>query len=137
MTKMATSIYSPPPHPQNPAVAIPRGTLMAIFWTTVSYLIISATIGTLTHILLMVEGRSSGRVRVFPGSCVVRDASGRVNDTLSTVSSGQACVGLSCQYGWDFSECIHNSTCSFGMSNYYQVIASTRSNIPCSSLTRA
>lgn len=32
--------------PQNPAVAIPRGTLLAIFWTTVSYLIISATIGT-------------------------------------------------------------------------------------------
>lgn len=30
---------------QNPTVAIPRGTLMAIFWTTVSYLIISATIG--------------------------------------------------------------------------------------------
>uniref|UniRef100_A0AAQ5Y3Z5 Solute carrier family 12 member 3 n=1 Tax=Amphiprion ocellaris TaxID=80972 RepID=A0AAQ5Y3Z5_AMPOC len=30
---------------KNPTVAIPRGTLMAIFWTTVSYLIISATIG--------------------------------------------------------------------------------------------
>uniref|UniRef100_A0AAQ4QL13 Solute carrier family 12 member 3 n=1 Tax=Gasterosteus aculeatus aculeatus TaxID=481459 RepID=A0AAQ4QL13_GASAC len=31
---------------KNPAVAIPKGTLMAIFWTTISYLIISATIGT-------------------------------------------------------------------------------------------
>lgn len=31
---------------QNPTVAIPRGTLMAIFWTTLSYIIISATIGT-------------------------------------------------------------------------------------------
>lgn len=30
---------------QDPAVAIPKGTLMAIFWTTVSYLAISATIG--------------------------------------------------------------------------------------------
>ena len=33
------------PLPQDPAVAIPKGTLMAIFWTTVSYLAISATIG--------------------------------------------------------------------------------------------
>uniref|UniRef100_A0A452T0A5 Solute carrier family 12 member 3 n=1 Tax=Ursus maritimus TaxID=29073 RepID=A0A452T0A5_URSMA len=39
---------------KDPAVAIPKGTLMAIFWTTVSYLAVSATIG----------------------SCVVRDASG-------------------------------------------------------------
>lgn len=30
---------------KDPAVAIPKGTLMAIFWTTISYLIISATIG--------------------------------------------------------------------------------------------
>lgn len=30
---------------QDPAVAIPKGTLMAIFWTTISYLAISATIG--------------------------------------------------------------------------------------------
>lgn len=38
---------TPPPSsvPQDPAVAIPKGTLMAIFWTTVSYLAISATIG--------------------------------------------------------------------------------------------
>lgn len=32
---------------QNPTVAIPRGTLMAIFWTTISYIIITATIGTM------------------------------------------------------------------------------------------
>lgn len=30
---------------QDPAVAIPKGTLMAIFWTTMSYLVLSATIG--------------------------------------------------------------------------------------------
>lgn len=34
---------------QDPAVAIPKGTLMAIFWTTVSYLVLSATIGK--HVL--------------------------------------------------------------------------------------
>lgn len=38
----------PPSLLQDPAVAIPKGTLMAIFWTTVSYLAISATIGKLT-----------------------------------------------------------------------------------------
>ncbi|XP_071362865.1 solute carrier family 12 member 3 isoform X2 [Trachinotus anak] len=83
---------------KNPTVAIPRGTLMAIFWTTFSYLIITATIG----------------------SCVVRDASGMLNDTLSPSSSSEDCVGLTCQYGWDFSECIKNSTCTYGISNYYQ-----------------
>ena len=30
---------------QDPATAIPKGTLMAIFWTTVSYLVISVTVG--------------------------------------------------------------------------------------------
>ncbi|XP_068579037.1 solute carrier family 12 member 3 isoform X2 [Cebidichthys violaceus] len=83
---------------KNPTVAIPRGTLMAIFWTTISYLIISATIG----------------------ACVLRDASGLLNDTLSVSSSTQGCEGLACLYGWDFTECISNNTCTYGISNYYQ-----------------
>ncbi|XP_054475545.1 solute carrier family 12 member 3 [Anoplopoma fimbria] len=83
---------------KNPTVAIPRGTLMAIFWTTISYLIISATIG----------------------SCVLRDASGLLNNTLLPSSSSEDCVGLACQYGWDFAECISNNTCTYGISNYYQ-----------------
>ncbi|MED6244384.1 hypothetical protein ATANTOWER_007822 [Ataeniobius toweri] len=82
---------------KNPTIAIPRGTLMAIFWTTFSYLIISATVA----------------------SCVVRDASGSINDTLSS----ESCDGLSCQYGWDFSECINNKTCTYGISNYYQSLS--------------
>ncbi|MEQ2248894.1 hypothetical protein ILYODFUR_023779, partial [Ilyodon furcidens] len=81
----------------NPTIAIPRGTLMAIFWTTFSYLIISATVA----------------------SCVIRDASGSINDTLSS----ESCDGLSCQYGWDFSECINNKTCTYGISNYYQTLS--------------
>ncbi|MED6267131.1 hypothetical protein CHARACLAT_008983 [Characodon lateralis] len=82
---------------KNPTIAIPRGTLMAIFWTTFSYLIISATVA----------------------SCVIRDASGSINDTLSS----ESCDGLSCQYGWDFSECINNKTCTYGISNYYQTLS--------------
>ncbi|XP_034542403.1 solute carrier family 12 member 3 [Notolabrus celidotus] len=80
---------------KNPAVAIPKGTLTAIFWTTISYLIITATIA----------------------SCVVRDASGLLNDTLA---SNKNCVGIACQYGWNFDECIRNNTCIYGISNYYQ-----------------
>ncbi|CAL9697055.1 unnamed protein product [Knipowitschia caucasica] len=83
---------------KNPTVAIPKGTLSAIFFTTLSYLIISVTIG----------------------SCVVRDASGVLNDTLANSSSPASCVGPGCQYGWDFSECIQNGTCTFGLMNYYQ-----------------
>ncbi|XP_047195855.1 solute carrier family 12 member 3 [Hippoglossus stenolepis] len=83
---------------RDPTVAIPRGTLMAIFWTTISYLIISATIG----------------------ACVVRDASGVLNDTMSSSSSSDDCVGLACRYGWDFSECMKNNTCPHGIMNYYQ-----------------
>ncbi|XP_068168469.1 solute carrier family 12 member 3 [Antennarius striatus] len=85
---------------RNPTLAIPRGTLMAIFWTTISYIIITATIG----------------------ACVVRDASGSLNDTLSPSSSSEDCVGLACQYGWDFTECINNNTCRYGISNYYQAM---------------
>ncbi|KAM4553252.1 solute carrier family 12 member 3 [Fundulus diaphanus] len=86
---------------KNPAVAIPRGTLLAIFFTTMSYLIITATVG----------------------SCVVRDASGSLNDTLSASTPIESCVGLPCQYGWDFSECFKNGTCVYGISNYYQTLS--------------
>ncbi|KAK5923040.1 hypothetical protein CgunFtcFv8_000046 [Champsocephalus gunnari] len=86
---------------KNPTEAIPKGTLTAIFWTTISYLVISATIG----------------------SCVVRDASGLLNDTLSLSPPSEACVGLACQYGWDFTECIKNNTCTYGINNYYQTMS--------------
>nr|XP_031536467.1 solute carrier family 12 member 3 isoform X3 [Vicugna pacos] len=84
---------------KDPAVAIPKGTLMAIFWTTVSYLAISATIG----------------------ACVVRDASGVLNDTV-TPGSG-ACEGLACGYGWNFTECTQHHSCRYGLINYYQTMS--------------
>ncbi|XDV28834.1 hypothetical protein PO909_032037 [Leuciscus waleckii] len=84
---------------KDPNIAIPRGTMLAIFWTTISYLIISATIG----------------------SCVVRDATGDINDTISSLSG--ECLGIGCNYGWDFSDCINNKTCPFGLSNNYQTMS--------------
>ncbi|KAF7656502.1 hypothetical protein LDENG_00040500 [Lucifuga dentata] len=92
---------------KDPTVAIPRGTLLAIFFTTLSYLIISATIG----------------------ACVMRDASGVLNDTLSSSSSDE-CVGLACGYGWDFTDCINNNTCTYGISNYYQTMSMVSGFVP-------
>ncbi|KAF3854294.1 hypothetical protein F7725_022349, partial [Dissostichus mawsoni] len=59
----------------------------------------------------------------YKGSCVVRDASGLLNDTLSLSPPSEACVGLACQYGWDFTECIKNNTCTYGINNYYQTMS--------------
>ncbi|XP_032775548.1 solute carrier family 12 member 3 isoform X2 [Strigops habroptila] len=81
---------------KDPAVAIPKGTLMAIFWTTVSYLVLSATIG----------------------ACVVRDASGSLNDSVALGSPG--CEGLACAFGWNFTACAQRQSCRYGLSNYYQ-----------------
>ncbi|NXW15377.1 S12A3 protein, partial [Circaetus pectoralis] len=81
---------------KDPAVAIPKGTLMAIFWTTVSYLVLSATIG----------------------ACVVRDASGSLNDSVAVGSLG--CEGLACSFGWNFTACTQQQSCRYGLSNYYQ-----------------
>ncbi|KAM9227898.1 solute carrier family 12 member 3 [Leptosomus discolor] len=81
---------------KDPAVAIPKGTLMAIFWTTVSYLVLSATIG----------------------ACVVRDASGSLNDSVVVGSPG--CEGLACGFGWNFTACAQQQSCQYGLSNYYQ-----------------
>nr|XP_060644282.1 solute carrier family 12 member 3 isoform X1 [Anolis sagrei ordinatus] len=84
---------------KDPAVAIPKGTLMAIFWTTISYLVLSATIG----------------------SCVVRDASGNVNDTLAMDSMG--CEGIACGLGWNFTECAQSQSCRYGLINHYQAMS--------------
>ncbi|XP_054372113.1 solute carrier family 12 member 3 isoform X8 [Molothrus ater] len=83
---------------KDPAVAIPKGTLMAIFWTTMSYLVLSATIG----------------------ACVVRDASGSLNDSVAVGSPG--CEGLACSFGWNFTACAQQQSCRYGLSNYYQCL---------------
>uniref|UniRef100_A0A671MIH2 Solute carrier family 12 member 3-like n=1 Tax=Sinocyclocheilus anshuiensis TaxID=1608454 RepID=A0A671MIH2_9TELE len=84
---------------KEPEIAIPRGTLMAIFWTTVSYLAISSTVG----------------------ACVLRDASGSMNDSLP-LNFSEPCEGLSCGLGWNFTECQQSGTCAFGLSNNFQVL---------------
>uniref|UniRef100_A0A8C9X330 Solute carrier family 12 member 10, tandem duplicate 1 n=1 Tax=Sander lucioperca TaxID=283035 RepID=A0A8C9X330_SANLU len=79
---------------KDPATAIPKGTLGAIFWTTVSYLAISIT----------------------AASCVVRDASGNIGDVLTGNITGD-CVGLGCNFGGNFTECIVSQSCHYGLAN--------------------
>ncbi|KAK2085102.1 hypothetical protein P7K49_036402 [Saguinus oedipus] len=55
-----------------------------------------------------------------PSSCVVRDASGVLNDTVTP--GWGACEGLACGYGWNFTECAQQHSCHYGLINYYQVL---------------
>ncbi|XP_016531669.1 solute carrier family 12 member 3-like [Poecilia formosa] len=84
---------------KDPATAIPKGTLMAIFWTTLSYLVIAVT----------------------TGSCVVRDASGNKSHIL-TGNNTDGCVGLACNLGWNFTDCSQSQTCRYGLANSFNVL---------------
>uniref|UniRef100_UPI00358EEB93 solute carrier family 12 member 3-like n=1 Tax=Myxine glutinosa TaxID=7769 RepID=UPI00358EEB93 len=83
---------------KDPATAIPKGTLLAIFCTALSYIFMSASIG----------------------ACVLDDASGNVNDTLE---KNDISWGLAGSFGWNFTACIDNNDCHFGLNNYYQSIS--------------
>ncbi|XP_016360677.1 solute carrier family 12 member 3-like [Sinocyclocheilus anshuiensis] len=85
---------------KDPSGGIPKGTLLAIFWTTLSYLLISVTCA----------------------ASVVRDASGSLNDSLA-LNSSVHCSGLGCKLGWNFDQCEQNRTCSFGLANHFQILA--------------
>uniref|UniRef100_A0A8C6YKW7 Solute carrier family 12 member 3 n=1 Tax=Naja naja TaxID=35670 RepID=A0A8C6YKW7_NAJNA len=81
---------------EDPQEAIPKGTMLAILITTVAY------------------------IGVAISACVVRDATGNVNDT---VVSGMNCNGSSaCALGYDFSSC-KIQTCDYGLMNNFQVMS--------------
>uniref|UniRef100_A0A670KGK9 Solute carrier family 12 member 1 n=1 Tax=Podarcis muralis TaxID=64176 RepID=A0A670KGK9_PODMU len=81
---------------EDPQAAIPKGTMLAILVTTIAY------------------------VGVAISACVVRDATGNVNDT---VVSGMNCNGSSaCALGYDFSSC-KTQTCDYGLMNNFQVMS--------------
>uniref|UniRef100_A0A3P9L0X0 Solute carrier family 12 member 3 n=1 Tax=Oryzias latipes TaxID=8090 RepID=A0A3P9L0X0_ORYLA len=56
-----------------------------------------------------------------PGACVVRDASGNVSDIIAG-NHTDFCVGLACQHGWNFTNCIQSQTCKYGLSNSVQIM---------------
>uniref|UniRef100_UPI00398EA149 solute carrier family 12 member 1 isoform X1 n=2 Tax=Pristiophorus japonicus TaxID=55135 RepID=UPI00398EA149 len=82
---------------KDPQVAIPKGTMLAIFITTITYV----------------------TVAICLGATVVRDATGSVNDTItSTNCNGSA----ACMLGYDFSAC-NTHPCKFGLMNNFQVMS--------------
>ncbi|NXN30951.1 S12A1 protein, partial [Nycticryphes semicollaris] len=84
---------------KDPQSAIPKGTMLAILITTTAYV----------------------AVAVCVASCVVRDATGSVNDTIVP---GMSCNGSSaCSLGYDFSRCA-SQPCDYGLMNNFQVVMS-------------
>ncbi|XP_029023949.1 solute carrier family 12 member 2 isoform X2 [Betta splendens] len=84
----------------DPQLAIPRGTLLAILITGIVYL----------------------GVAVSTGSCIVRDASGNMNDTVS--SQFMNCTDAACKFGYDFTTCKSNEgSCQYGLHNDFQVMS--------------
>ncbi|KAM5193000.1 solute carrier family 12 member 2 isoform 2-T2 [Mantella aurantiaca] len=81
----------------DPQQAIPKGTLLAILITTIVY----------------------SAVAVSVGSCVVRDASGNVNDTLSAAVTN--CTEAACKLNYNFSYC--KPDCEYGLMNNFQVMS--------------
>ncbi|XP_021069986.1 solute carrier family 12 member 2 [Mus pahari] len=81
----------------DPQSAIPKGTLLAILITTVVYIGIAVSVG----------------------SCVVRDATGNVNDTITTELTN--CTSAACKLNFDFSYCESN-TCAYGLMNNFQAL---------------
>ncbi|XP_043916737.1 solute carrier family 12 member 2 isoform X2 [Protopterus annectens] len=84
----------------DPQLAIPKGTLLAILITTIVY----------------------AGVAVSVGSCVVRDATGSVNSTV-TMNNWSNCTDAACSLGFDFSSCKPAGKCKYGLMNDFQVMS--------------
>uniref|UniRef100_A0A674AAA8 Solute carrier family 12 member 3 n=1 Tax=Salmo trutta TaxID=8032 RepID=A0A674AAA8_SALTR len=86
---------------KDPQDALPKGTLLAILITGVTYL----------------------GVALCVSATVVRDATGNINDTIAT-GMEMLCNGTNtaaCEQGWNFSSCDVNS-CKFGSMNNFQAL---------------
>lgn len=60
----------------------------------------------------------------FLGSCVVRDASGNGSHILLG-NNTDGCVGLACNMGWNFTDCIQSQSCVYGLANSVKVLVET------------
>uniref|UniRef100_A0A669E979 Solute carrier family 12 member 2 n=1 Tax=Oreochromis niloticus TaxID=8128 RepID=A0A669E979_ORENI len=78
----------------DPQMAIPKGTLLAILITGIVYL----------------------------GVAVSTDASGNVNDTISSQFMAN-CSTAACKFGYDFSTCKNEDTCRYGLHRDFQVMS--------------
>ncbi|KAF3695389.1 Solute carrier family 12 member 2 [Channa argus] len=80
----------------DPQSAIPKGTLLAILITGITYV----------------------AVAISAGSCIVRDATGDHNDTVTDTVN---CTDAACTLGYDFSIC-REGGCPYGLMNDFQVM---------------
>ncbi|XP_041643892.1 solute carrier family 12 member 2 [Cheilinus undulatus] len=81
----------------DPQSAIPKGTLLAILITGITYV----------------------GVAISTGACIVRDATGDHNDTVSDTVN---CTDAACTLGYDFSICKEGG-CQYGLMNDFQVMS--------------
>uniref|UniRef100_A0A3B5M5J7 Solute carrier family 12 member 2 n=1 Tax=Xiphophorus couchianus TaxID=32473 RepID=A0A3B5M5J7_9TELE len=81
----------------DPQSAIPKGTLLAILITGFTYVAVAFS----------------------AGSCIVRDATGDHNDTVSDTVN---CTDAACTLGYDFSICKEGG-CQYGLMNDFQVMS--------------
>ncbi|XP_028926910.1 solute carrier family 12 member 1 isoform X1 [Ornithorhynchus anatinus] len=85
---------------EDPQDAIPKGTMLAILITTLVYI----------------------GVAICLGACVVRDATGSVNDTVTIGLSGACNGSAACGLGYDFSSCGSHG-CRYGLMQDFQVMS--------------
>uniref|UniRef100_A0A3Q0RKS7 Solute carrier family 12 member 2 n=1 Tax=Amphilophus citrinellus TaxID=61819 RepID=A0A3Q0RKS7_AMPCI len=81
----------------DPQSAIPKGTLLAILITGITYV----------------------AVAISTGACILRDATGDHNDTVSPTVN---CTDAACTLGYDFSICKEGG-CPYGLMNDFQVMS--------------
>ncbi|TDH16882.1 hypothetical protein EPR50_G00002510 [Perca flavescens] len=84
---------------RDPQAAIPKGTLLAILITGITYL----------------------GVGICVSATVVREATGNINDTMTAGVSCNGSAVAACQLGWNFSSCTEKK-CDFGSLNNNQVM---------------
>ncbi|KAJ1180533.1 hypothetical protein NDU88_005754 [Pleurodeles waltl] len=84
----------------DPQGAIPKGTMLAILFTTIVYI----------------------AVAICAAASVVRDATGNVNDTIIAGMSCNGTADAACYLGYDFSRC-REEKCAYGLMNNFQVMS--------------
>ncbi|XP_041838113.1 solute carrier family 12 member 1 [Melanotaenia boesemani] len=85
---------------RDPQAAIPKGTLLAILITGVTYL----------------------GVALCVSATVVRDATGNLTDLITPGIPCNESAVAACQLGYNFSSCITEGGCKFGLMNNFQVM---------------
>ncbi|XP_071345189.1 solute carrier family 12 member 1 [Trachinotus anak] len=84
---------------RDPQKAIPKGTLLAIVITGITYLAVALCVS----------------------ASVVRDATGNVTDVVAVGALCNGSSAVACELGYDFSSCAVNK-CKFGLMNNFQVM---------------